>query len=299
MPFDIQKRAMTVGTAANGGYLVATELKGNSFIDVLRNSMLVERLGATFMTGLVGTVDIPRDTVATNLSWVAEDTAGSEVTPTLDKITLSNKVATGFTIVTRKLRQQSSIDVDSYIASMLAKSLGRTYDAAAFNGTGASNQPRGVRNQSGINVVATGTNGSAPSWDFVVDMEGQIAVDNADQGMMKYVSNSLVKSKLKRVEKASSTAKFLFEEGLLNDLELLITNAIPFNITKGSGTNLSTMLLGYWPDLIVGQWGNMELLVNPYITSTTGSVTVSVFQDYDIAVKHPESFCELSGLITT
>lgn len=301
VPYDYQiaknpqKRAMSQGTNSAGGFTVQTDLL--SLIDVLRNNMVVSKLGATFLTGLRDSIAIPRVTVATAGSWVAENSAASEGSVTLDQVSMTPKTVTANTIVSRKLRQQSSFDIDAFVFNELAKSVAIAYDAASFNGTGASNQPTGVRLQSGINTVATGTNGSVITWPFVVNMETEIGADNAYQGALAYVTNSRVIGSCKQVEKATSTGIFLIENSLMNGYNVFGTNQIPSNITKGSGTNLSTMLLGYWNDLLIGEWGNMEIALDTSFYSTDGRHRITVFQDYDVAVRHPESFCELSGLI--
>jgi len=37
-------------------------------------------------------------------------------------------------------------------------------------------------------------------------------------------------------------------------------------------------------------WGGLDLLVDPYTGGTSGTVRVSVLQDVDVTVRHPESF---------
>lgn len=292
-----QLRAMSAGTASAGGYTIQTQLDSANMIDVLRNRLALARLGATYLTGLRDNVDIPRVTVATSGSWVAENTAASEGSVTLDKVSLSPKTATANTIISRKLRQQSSIDVDNFVMMELMQSLSITIDSAGINGTAANDQPRGVRNQSGINTVSTATDGSALTWAKIVDMETAIANDNADQGTMKYLSNAKVRGSAKQIVKESGQAIYLYDGFTMNGMELITSNQIPSNITKGSGTNLSTILLGYWRDLLLGEWGNFEIARDTSYYSTDGRHRITCFQDYDVAVRHPESFCEMSGVI--
>jgi HK97 family phage major capsid protein len=185
VPLDMQMynphvRAMSQGTNSAGGYLVQTDLLSESMIDVLRNKMVVSQLGATVLTGLVDSIAIPRVTAATSGSWIAENSAASEGSVTLDQVTLSPKTASVHTVLSRKLRQMvRNPSIDAFVFNEIAKTANVTIDAAAFNGTGASNQPTGIRNQSGINTVDSGTNGGAPSWEFIVDMESEVANDNA------------------------------------------------------------------------------------------------------------------------
>ena len=98
VPADVvfAKRDLTTVTTsgtAKGGNLVATDLLAGSFIDALRNKMVLNSLGATFLTGLQGNVAIPRKTSASSAYWVAENSAPTESTnaPAFDQVTLSPK----------------------------------------------------------------------------------------------------------------------------------------------------------------------------------------------------------------
>lgn len=46
---------------------------------------------------------------------------------------------------------------------------------------------------------------------------------------------------------------------------------------------------GYWPDLLIGMWGGLDILVDPYTNSLSGTVRVAAFQSIDVAVRHPVS----------
>ena len=68
MPSDVTMQRDTtgyfVGQPTQGGNLVATDLRSGSFIDLLRAKAMVTRMGATVISGLVGNVEIPRQTGA-------------------------------------------------------------------------------------------------------------------------------------------------------------------------------------------------------------------------------------------
>ena len=50
------------GARVVGGNLIETQLLADSFIEALRDRLAVADLGATFISGLVGNVDIPKRT---------------------------------------------------------------------------------------------------------------------------------------------------------------------------------------------------------------------------------------------
>jgi hypothetical protein len=54
-----------------------------------------------------------------------------------------------------------------------------------------------------------------------------------------------------------------------------------------------TLLFGNFGDLIIGQWGVLDVLVDPYTLGTSGGIRIRLMQDVDIAVRHAESFAVL------
>ena len=114
--------------------------------------------------------------------------------------------------ISRKMLLQSSLDVEAFVRNDLATSLALAIDSAAINGTGASNQPTGILNTSGIGSVVGGTNGAAPDWSDIVDLESQLALDNADIGNLGFLTNAKVRGKLLQTEKASTTAQYVWSD---------------------------------------------------------------------------------------
>lgn len=297
VPLDLlAKRDLTTSIAsgtAKSGYTVGTDLLASEFIDVLRNASVCAAAGARVMPGLVGNVTIPRRTAAVTTEWVAEGSAASEGSNTFDQVTLTPKTCTAWLDVTRRLMLQSTPAADDLVRDDLMQSILGAVDAAALGGA-ITNGPTGLRGTSGIGSVALGTNGGAPTWAMVVGLMREVAVDNALTGSLAFVTNEKVRAKLAQTPKQASGVEGNF---ILNDpnqlfgYRFLTTNAVSSTLTKGSSTSVcSAMYFGSWSDLLIGLWSGVDLIVDPYSQSTTGTVRLVAFQDADIAVRHPESF---------
>ncbi len=299
IPTDVLMRDMNVTTATAGGHTVATDLLSGSFIDMLRNKMATVGLGATMMNDLVGNIAIPRQTGGATSYWVAESGAITESQPAFDQVSMSPKTVGSMSDISRKMLLQSSLDVESFVRNDLATSLALAIDSAAINGSGTSNQPTGVLNTTGIGSVVGGTNGAAPDWADIVDLESAVAVDNADMGALGYLTNASVRGKLLQTEKASGTAQYVWSDNnTLRGYGATVSNQVPSNGTKGTGSNLSSMLFGNWNDLIIGTWGGIDINVDTSTGSASGTVRVVALQDVDIAVRHAESFAAMTDIIT-
>lgn len=302
IPVEVATRDLTVGTATAGGHTVATNLLAGSFIDMLRNRMMVQRMGATVLTGLVGDIAIPRQTGGATCYWVAESGAPTESQQAFDQVTMGPNTVGAFTDISRKLLLQSSIDVEQFVRGDLARCVGLGIDSAAISG---SSLITGILNTSGIGAVVGGTTGAAPDWADAVGLWSAIAQDNADVGNLGFLTNSKVVGKLMTTEKASNTAQFVIDKfpdangfTSLAGARCGVSNQVPSNLTKSSGTGLSAIIYGNWADLLIGMWGGMSLTVDPYTHSTTGTVRVVVLQDVDIAVRHAESFAAMVDAVT-
>ena len=299
LPSDVQ-RDLTVGTATAGGHTVATDLLSGSFIDMLRNRMTVMDLGATMMTGLNGNVAVPRQTGGATAYWVAESGAVTESAAAFDQVSMTPKTVGAFSDISRKLLLQSSIDVEAFVRNELATTLALEIDRAAINGSGSSNQPTGILNVSGIGSVVGGTNGAAPDWADIVDLESAVAIDNADNGALNYLTNAAVRGKLLQTEKASGTAQYVWaDNNTLRGYNAAVSNQVPSNLTKGSTSgSCSAIIFGNFNDLMVGMWGGLDIALDASTGSASGTLRVVALQDVDVAVRHAESFAAMKDATT-
>ena len=67
-----------------------------------------------------------------------------------------------------------------------------------------------------------------------------------------------------------------------------MSNQVPSNL--GGGTDESAIIFGNWSDLLIGEWGVLDLQVDPYSSGDDGGTIVRNFQSLDLAVRHAESF---------
>lgn len=304
VPNDVQmeKRDLTVGTDGAGGYTVSTELLAQNFIDMLRNRMVVKQAGATVLTGLVGDIAIPRQTGGATSYWVAESGAPTESQQTVDQVAMAPKTVGAFTDISRKLLLQSSIDVENFVRTDLSTVLALAIDLAALHGTGANSQPTGIAATSGIGSVAGGTNGLAPEWSHVVGLETEVSIDNADVGKLAYITNAKVRGKMKTTPRVASTDSIMLWENNdspINGYPAHVTNQVASDLTKGTSSGVcSAIFFGNWADLIIGMWGVLDILVDPYTGGTAGTLRIIELQDVDVAVRHAQSFSAMLDALT-
>ena len=292
-----ESRDLTVGTATAGGNLVATDILGSSFIDLLRNRLVLQRAGATILSGLVGDVAIPKQSGAATAYWVSEGNAPTESQQTVAQVALTPHTVGAFTDYSRKLLKQSSIDVEQFVRNDLAMVLALAIDYAGLHGDSGvdANQPDGVETFADTTTVVGGANGAAPTFANIVGLETAVAQDNADVGRLAYIYSAKARGFLKQTERFSGTGRTIHGEGNTptNGYAAFVTNQARDDRSKASGTNLSTLFFGNWGDLVLGMWGGLDVLVDPYTGGTSGTTRIVALQDVDWNGRNDESFAAM------
>lgn len=302
VPSDVFKRDLTVGTNTAGGFLKPTDHLGGEFIDALRPNLVTANLGARMMSGLSGDVAIPALNAKTAVGFVAENAApGSEGAPTFRQVTMAPKTVAQYVDLSRKLMMQSDPSVEQVIRDDMLRQFAAKIDEVAIEG-GGSNEPTGITQTSGIGSVAMGTNGGAITYAKLVDLESEVAIDNALGGSLSFLTNPKVVGAMRQTPRQASGVEGNF---ILNDSNTLLgygvasSTLVPSDLTKGTSSGVcSAVLFGNFADLMIGMFGGLDVLVDPYSGSTTGATRISMFQDVDVAVRHAESFAAILDVTT-
>ncbi len=266
----------------NAGALIPTVLKTDSFIDMLRKKCVILQL-ARQLNGLVGNIDIPKQTAGTSGYWVGEDEAPEKTNTAFGTLQLRMKTVGANSYITRTMLKQSSMDIEQLVREDLAAALALKIDEAAFYGTGSSSQPKGLKNITGINSKEFV--GTYPTFGELVDMETEISKDNADVDGMAYVVAATARGHFKQTLKFPTSTNgggTIWEPGNnLNGYKAVVTNVLEDG----------DVFMGNFADFIVGLFGGLELLVDPYTYSSKGAIQITAFQDVDYGARHEESFC--------
>jgi len=260
--------------------MVAEAYRGGDFIDVLRNASSVMQAGATMLSGLKGDVKIPKKTAASTAGWISsEGGAASESEPTFGQVTLAPKTLGSFTDITRLMLMQSSLDLENLVRNDLATAIALAIDNGALQGAGTGGAPTGIKNTSGINAP-TAFAAANPTFAEVVAMETAIAEDNALLGNLAYILPAGMAGALKTTAKDAGSGQFVLAGGEMNGYRAIVSN----QATAGD------LYFGNFADLLIGMYGGLDITVDPYTASTSGTVRIVALQTCDVAVRHAVSF---------
>lgn len=281
VPLDVQQRDLSAVTAAAGGRLVATE--NMSFIEILRARSVAMQMGATRMSGLVGNVTVPSQTGAATASWLAnETTAASESDQTFGQMALSPKNVAAYTEISRQLMLQASPSAEQIVMNDLASVVALAVDSAAINGSGASGQPLGIVGTAGIGSVT----GTSLAYAGILEFQTDVLAANAlvNPGTAGYVTTPAVAALLAARSRFTNTDTPLWQGGLLDG------TVAGFRAMSSTQIAASRMLFGDFSQLVVGEWGTLELDVNPYANFAAGITGIRAFYTVDVGVRYAAAF---------
>ncbi len=287
----LHQRADLQGSVdAAGGYTVGTDTTG--FIPTLKNAMPTMAAGAQMLSGLVGDISIPRlatDSVAT---WRTEGGVATESDPTFEAVTMKPHRLTSYTVYSMQLLRQGTPDVTQIVNNTLYYSIANALETAALEGSGTSQVPQGILNASNVNDATHGSSSATvASWTNIINMEKMVAVDNALAAKMAWIVKSTAAAKLKTTARDSVAGGYIWENdpllgGTVDGYPAYVTNVFTDD----------TVIFGNFAELMYGQWGGLDLLINPYSLDTYAQVRVVIAGYFDVALRHGQSFSRIDDL---
>lgn len=268
-----EKRQNTTTTAPE---LIATQHRADQYIGPLRDSLLVQRLGVRTLSGLTGNVSIPKAGTGLSVGWVEEGQALPESQMDFESVTLTPHHVGGITEMSRQLIQQSSPAIEDLVRQDLSWAIAHAVDAAIIAGTGTGGQPLGLINRTGVQEAAL-----PATWADVLAIEQMLAAVNVNP--TGWYTSPGVLTALRGLLKASTAGSdYIATARTIGELPVASSNAAP----------AETAILGDWSQVLLGQWGAVEILVNPYAETPyrRGGVLVRAMATVDVAVRHEEAF---------
>lgn len=273
------RRDLTVGTVGDGGYLVGTENMG--FIEILRNRSVAFQMGVRRLSGLTGNVTVPRQTGAATPIWLAnEASTATESKQAFTQMSLTPKTVAAYTEISRLLLLQSSPSVEGIVTDDLASVVAIAADLSVLNGSGASGQPTGIIQTPGIGSVTGTTIDYAKTLEFQTD----VAASNVVPVSGGYVTTPLVAAIMMGRVKFANTATPLWDGNIWNG------SVCGFPGMSSNQMPSASLLFGDWQEVVVGEWGVLEVEVNPYANFQAGIIGVRAMYSLDVGVRRPFAF---------
>lgn len=281
-------------SGGSAGVLVPTPIAG-FVIDRLRNASVVNRLGARTVPMASKTLSVPRITADPTAAWLAE---GATITPNdgaMDDVTLTSKRLTAIVKFSDELDEDSDPELaGDVLANSLARAFALELDRAALRGSGTGEEPLGVRNQTGVQILDLGANGADASWDTLADLAALI--DGANAAPNGFAWSTRTANNVAKI-KASGSGEYLRPPESISGMARVASNAVPTDLDKGTtvGT-VSEIYSGMWSDLYLGLRVGFELRRLSERYAEEGKVALRARLRADVQLAHGASFAVAIGV---
>lgn len=273
-------------TTANASQIVPDDYAPNEYIGLLRNSMVIRSLGARVLSGLRGDLVVPKAATAHTAEWLAEGDALTGADATYDSIKLQPRHVGAKTELSRQLLQQASPSVEQLVRDDFTAIMSLAVDKALIHGDGVK-EPLGlVGRTGGAGDVQTG-NLATLNWTTVLELFEKLALVNATANGI--VTHPEVVTKLRSTLKTTGLPDYIMENGQVGGIGVSTTNQIE---AKAGSPATGRLILGDFSQLLIGQWGTLDILANPYAQTSydRGAVQIRILATMDLQVRHEQAF---------
>ena len=269
----IEERANIQATVATNGQEVVAEDKLN-ILEPLRANLVMAQAGATYMSGLVGNVSIPVYS-GSNVGWAGEVDAATDGAGKFSEVNLEPKRLTAFIDISKQFLIQDSVSAEEMLKNDIVRAISNELEKTILgNAAGSNTKPAGVFN--GVTADTT-----ALDFKGIVDME-QALEDKNVTGNLSFIVAPNVKATLKTTLKSTGVSGYLMEGGEVDGIPVYSTSACT---SKG-------MVLGNFSDYVIGQWGGIDLTVDPYTQAASGKVRLVINAYFDAKPRRAEAFAK-------
>lgn len=269
IPVSESRATISATVATKGIENVPTDT--DSILEPLRAKNVLAQAGAKFMTGLVGDVVVPV-MGASNVTWEGETGSAKDGAGAFSSVKLQPKRLTAYIDISKQFLAQDSNDAEAIIRQDLINAINSKLESTILgSGSGSTTEPAGIFVTSAITATTT-------DYKKLAALEATIEDANVINDC-KYIMSNSAKSTFRTTQKGTGTASFILENNEIDGQQVLNTSNVEKNY----------FAYGDWSNLAVGQWGGIDLVVDPYSKATEGCVRLVINAYFDAKVLRQEA----------
>lgn len=260
------RAAVTVTT--EGEDVVVTDFA--NILEPLRTKNVLVDSGAHILTGLVGDLQIPA-MGAENVNWEGETDPAQDGASTFTNVKLTPHRLSAYIDISKQFLVQDSLGAEALIRRDLVAAIQSKLESTIFS-TDATDgsKPAGI------------FNGVTPT--KVTDFKGLCTLESDVEdanfyGPAKYIVSPKAKAAMRAMAKSTKSTQLVMEGDNIDGTTVLSTG----HIAK------DTFAYGDWSQLYVGQWGAIDLTVDPYTKAADGQVRLVVNCFFDFKLVRPKA----------
>lgn len=262
-----EKRTLSVATADG---VVETEVE--NILAPLRDNSVLINAGAKYLTNLSGNVKLPVMGKG-NVTWEGEVASAKDAGNTITAKELKPKRLTAFVDVSKQFLIQDSADAEATLRADIVNAIGEKLQQTILGtAVGSETQPNGI-----FSIDASAVT-SVTTFKDVCDLEAKVDDSNAGANRCYLVSNK-AKAGLRNMAKSTKSTELVMQNGEIDGTKVYATSSIADKY----------IAYGDFSNLVIGQWGGIDLVVDQYTVAKEGCVRLVINCYFDAVVTRPEA----------
>jgi len=236
----------------------------NTFAPI-REGLVAAQAGARVYTGLVGDVRIPV-LGGGNVAWATEVGSAADPTYAFTAVNLTPKRLTAQFKLSKQMVAQDNALIEATLLADIRKAVITKLNATMFGTAAASGgAPKGIGNGQTAAV--------ATDWAKLTTLV-EAAVERLAVGEeYAYIASPEAAAVIRQMT-YNKTTRLVYEGGNVD--------GTPLYKTIGCAANQG--YYGDWSNLVIGQWGALDLTVDPYSAAGTGELVITINSYFDFGV---------------
>ena len=282
IPMEYRGNFISAQVAGDGTELITEDILG--ILQPIRDSLVMVKAGATFLTNLKGNIGIPSYS-GSSVAWADETGAASNGKGTFSKVELTPKRLTAYVDISKQFLAQDTLSTDAMLTQDLARAVAVKLQATILGKDAtAANKPDGFFTGTPDYVVD-----GAASFANMIALETAVPVDEALVNNLAYITSVKGAGILKSTLRAANVAEgFILKGGVANGYPVYATTGMASGLQ--TGTDEEGIVFGNWADFVIGQWGALDITVDPYTKAGDGMVRLVINAFFDAKPRRKESF---------
>ena len=293
-----EQRAMGEVTGTAGGYLLSAPVSSN-IVDLVRNRSVLINAGAITLPMGGPTLRIPQVTGDPVADVRQEGAAIPETDGVFSALNLTAHSIGALVRVSAELLDDApsfAAELDVQMAAVMALRL----DYLGLYGTGAGNQPLGLRNTAGLQEVSMGANGvafsGAVNYAPILALLQKLEEHNATPDTLVWAP----RSKYELANIVDGVGVWLNDNRIptsVAGLRKLTSNQVSTTETQGSANTASTIFVGGFDQVVVAIRNDVVIEVSREAAFNTNQVLVRALARFDVGVIRPALIGRLVGIL--
>lgn len=282
--------------AAGTATVMATKEPGKSLVgeqayllEADTQDLVFAKAGANIITGLTDNLKISEGDLPQAV-WEDEVAPIKEADMTLNTTTLAPKRLGIVVSVSKQMLVQDTVGINRWLSDLMVAKIYESLEQAFLSSTSVAKAPKSLFDASAYPGIKSIGASEAVSYAGLVKMQAILAGNNELKGRLGYIGTPILQTTLKTVPRDPKQSLGF----VLNDSDGMVAGYPIYSTSLATAESGENVLFANWSNLMIGQWGALDLTVDPYTLADQGKVRMVINSYWDGAPIKQGAFAKAS-----